>query len=102
MRRMIFFNWPSEAGLAGIFLLAALFLVLFLKAASGIRSLSVRDPKRYVGIGALVGILALMLHSQVERNMQIPANAFLYTLLWGLVLRLASQEMKKEKAGKNP
>jgi hypothetical protein len=35
-----------------------------------------------------VGILALMLHSLVERNIQVPANAFLFTLLWALILRI--------------
>jgi len=40
----------------------------------------------------LVGILALMLHSLVERNIQIPSNAFLYTILWAIVLRIGLTE----------
>jgi hypothetical protein len=37
----------------------------------------------------MIGILALMFHSLVERNIQIPANGFLYTLLWAIVLRMS-------------
>ena len=96
-----FLQLASEAGLLGFTLLLLLFLVLFVKTASGIRSLSAGDPKRYVGLGGLVGILALMFHSQVERNLQIPANAFLYTLFWGIVLRLSTRKVEKELTGKN-
>jgi hypothetical protein len=36
-----------------------------------------------------VGILALMFHSMVERNIQVPANALLYTMAWAIVLRIS-------------
>ena len=84
-----FLQLASEVGLLGAGLLLVLFLFLFYKAASGIRSLSHGEPARYIGIGCLVGILALMFHSIVERNIQVPANAFLYTFLWAIVLRIA-------------
>jgi hypothetical protein len=45
---------------------------------------------RSIGMGGLVGIMALMLHSVVERNIQIPADAFLYTFLFAMVLRIVS------------
>jgi O-antigen ligase len=94
-----FLQLASEAGLLGFTLLLILFVVLFVKAASGIRSLSAVDPKRYIGIGGLVGILALMFHSQVERNLQVPGNAFLYTLLWGIVLKVSSRNVGKKPMG---
>ncbi len=83
-----FLQLIAEDGLLGIGLLGILFFYLFYCGVSGIRSLSFRDPKRYIGMGGIVGILALMFHSLVERNIQIPANAFLYTFLWGIVLRI--------------
>jgi len=83
-----FLQLIAEVGLLGIGLLGILFFYLFYCGVSGIRSLSFRDPKRYIGAGGMVGILALMFHSLVERNIQIPANAFLYTFLWGIVLRI--------------
>jgi O-antigen ligase len=83
-----FLQMASEAGLIGISLLFILFIFLLYNASSGIRSLSPGEPQRYTALGALVGILALMLHSIVERNIQIPANAFLFTFLWALILRI--------------
>jgi O-antigen ligase len=79
----------SEVGMVGIGLLLILFLFLLYKAISGIRSLSHRESGRYIGIGGLVGILALMFHSIVERNIQVPSNAFLYTILWAIALRIS-------------
>ena len=84
-----FLQLASDVGLVGSGILLTLFLFLFFKATSGIRSLSWGEPQRYIGIGGLVGILALMFHSIVERNIQVPANAFLYTFLWAMVLRIA-------------
>ncbi len=83
-----FLQLASETGLIGSGLLFFLFLFLFIKAFAGIRSLSYAAPHRNLAIGGLVGILALMFHSLVERNMQIPANALLFTFLWALVLKI--------------
>ena len=87
-----FLQLASEVGLVGIGLLLILFLFLSYKAISGIRLLTYRDSGRYIGIGGLVGILALMFHSLVERNIQVPSNAFLYTILWAIVLRISLNE----------
>jgi O-antigen ligase len=84
-----FLQLASEVGLIGIGILFVLFVLLFFKAISGIRSFSDSESQRYIKIGGLVGILALMFHSLVERNLQIPSNAFLYTFLWALVLKPA-------------
>ena len=87
-----FLQLASEVGLVGIGLLLILFILFFFKAVLGIRSLPRSRSERYVGIGGLVGILALMLHSLVERNLQIPANAFLYTFSWALVFQTIRQK----------
>jgi len=95
MRRFVshaendFLQLASEVGLIGMGILLILFIFLFVRAVSGIRSMSVKDSGRYIGIGGLVGILALMFHSMVERNLQVPANAFLFTFIWALVLKAA-------------
>jgi O-antigen ligase len=86
-----FLQLVSDTGLIGIGILFALFLFLFIKAISKIYSLSSREPGRYIAIGGLVGILALMFHSMVERNIQVPANAFLFTFLWALVLKVTNR-----------
>jgi len=84
-----FLQLASEVGLVGIVPLLVLFIFLFSKAVSGVRSLSSEEPQRYIGIGGLVGILAFMFHSIVQKNLQLPANAFLYTVIWAMVLRIA-------------
>jgi O-antigen ligase len=83
-----FLQLASEVGLVGVGLLLILFLFLLYKAISGIRSLSHRESGRYIGIGGLVGILALMFHSIAERNIQVPSNAFLYVFILAVVLRV--------------
>ena len=85
-----FLQLASEVGLIGLGVLFLLFIFLFFRAVSGIRSLSHSESQRYIGMGSLVGVVALMFHSMVERNLQIPANAFLFTFLWALVLRIDS------------
>jgi O-antigen ligase len=81
-----FLQLASDTGLIGLGLLLAVFVFLFFKAASRIRALSEGEPQRHLAIGSMVGILAIMFHSLVERNIQVPANAFLYTVLWAIVL----------------
>jgi O-antigen ligase len=103
MRRLVthpendFLQLSSEIGLIGIGILFILFVFLFVRAVSGLRSMSTTDSRRYIGIGGLVGILALMFHSLVERNLQVPANAFLFAFIWALVLRMGSFK-QREKA----
>ena len=91
-----FLQLASEVGLLGAGLLFVLFVSLFYKATTGIRLLTYREPKKYIGIGCLIGILALMFHSIVERNIQVPANAFLYTVMWVMVLTIALEPRSKE------
>jgi O-antigen ligase len=85
----------SEAGLIGVGLLLILLFYLFFRAVLGIRSLSHREPARYIAIGGLMGILALMFHSLVERNIQVPSNAFLYTFIFALILKISISETQK-------
>ena len=90
-----FLQLLSEVGTLGTGLLAILFLFLLWKVLSGIRALTDGEPRRYIALGGLVGILALMFHSLVERNIQVPANAFLYTFIFALVLRMAPINQEK-------
>jgi O-antigen ligase len=95
-----FLQLASEVGLIGVVPLLLLSTYLFVKAVRGIRSLSPEEPQRYIGIGGLVGIVALMFHSLVERNIQVPANAFLYAVLWAMVLGIALDPRGKRIAPK--
>jgi O-antigen ligase len=92
-----FLQLASEVGVIGFGLLSVLFFYLFLKVLSGIRSLSDGEPGRYIALGGLVGTLALMFHSLVERNIQVPSNAFLYTFILALVLRIAPSRKETQQ-----
>jgi O-antigen ligase len=83
-----FLQLASEVGLVGTGLLLTVFLFFLYRAFFRVRTFSYEDPERYIGIGGLVGMMALILHSFVERNIQIPANAFLFTFLLAMVLRI--------------
>jgi O-antigen ligase len=89
-----FLQLASEVGLVGLGLLAILFLFLFFKR--GLRIRSETSPQRYIGIGALTGILALMCYSLVEKNLQVPANALLYVFLWGLTIAPSLQGPRRQ------
>jgi O-antigen ligase len=88
-----FVQLASEVGFLGIGMLAIGFLYILLKTTSRIRSLSKRNPQRYIAIGGLVGVLALLFHSMVERNLQVPAHAFLFSCLWALVLKIPASNI---------
>ncbi|NWG04655.1 MAG: O-antigen ligase family protein [Syntrophaceae bacterium] len=92
-----FLQLASEVGILGIGLLIVLILYFFVRAVTRIRSLSYKEPERYLGMGGVVGILALMFHSLVERNIQMPANAFLYVILWAIVLNISPKGVDKTK-----
>jgi O-antigen ligase len=89
-----FLQLASEVGLVGFGLLSILFLFLFFKR--GLRIRSETSPQRYIGIGALTGILALMFYSLVEKNLQVPANALLYAFSWGLAITPSLQKRRRE------
>ena len=91
-----FVQLASEVGFLGMGILAVGFLYILLKTTSGIRSLSTRSPQRYIAIGGLVGVLALMFHSMVERNLQVPAHAFLFSCLWALALKIPTSKTPLE------
>jgi O-antigen ligase len=82
-----FLQFISDVGSLAFGMLLIAFIFFLSKAVSRIRSISPADPQRYIALGCLIGIFALMFHSLVERNIQIPANAFLFTFIFSLALK---------------
>ncbi|TSA11709.1 MAG: O-antigen ligase family protein, partial [Betaproteobacteria bacterium] len=73
-------EFGAEVGVFGLLLLGSMVLMSFIAAltAQYLR----RDPlMRGLSFSALMGILALMIHSAVDFNLQIPANALTFMLL---------------------
>ncbi len=50
---------------------------------------------RGIGLGALIGILALFVHSLLDFNLRIPANALLFVSLYALAFRVLSFKRPK-------
>jgi O-antigen ligase len=73
-------EFASEAGVVGIALLG---LLVLMSLGAALRAQAVRhDPlMRGISFGAMMGIIALMIHSTVDFNLQIPANALTFMLL---------------------
>lgn len=66
------------AGLMGLFVLAALACAVLAQARR-------RDPlARGVAFGVVMGVIAIGIHSTVDFNLQIPANAFVFMILLAL------------------
>ncbi len=82
-----------EGGIAAL-LLAAVVIIALLKAYRAMRVR--RDPLyRGVGFASLMGIVAILIHSTVDFNLQIPANAMMFMLLLALAW-IASHGNKSE------
>jgi O-antigen ligase len=75
-----YLEFGAETGAVGLSLLALMVLMSF---AAALRAQYLRrDPlMRGLSFAALMGILALMIHSAVDFNLQIPANALSFMLL---------------------
>lgn len=75
-----YLEFGAETGLIGITLLG---LIVLLSFAAALRAQYLRrDPvMRGVSFAAMMGIIALMIHSSVDFNLQIPANALTFMLL---------------------
>ena len=75
-----YLEFAAETGLIGMALLGAIVLMSF---AVSLRAQQVRnDPvMRGISFAAMMGITSLMIHSSVDFNLQIPANAVTFMLL---------------------
>lgn len=75
-------EWVAEAGLVGIALLA--FVAARLAAGLLERLTRGRDPHRKaLALAAAAAVAALLVHSLVDFNLRLPANAFIFASLLG-------------------
>jgi O-antigen ligase len=89
-----YLQFAAESGMIGIGLLGAI-VVLTLGAAL-LAQFRRRDPlMRGMGFACVMGVTAILIHSTVDFNLQIPANALTFVLLLALgwlALFLEAQE----------
>lgn len=78
-----FLEIASEAGVIGLSLLASLVLMTLF---TGIKALSLRRDPLMIGMAfsSIMGVLAISIHSLVDFNLQIPANAVTFIVLLSL------------------
>ncbi|MBL8519114.1 MAG: O-antigen ligase family protein [Betaproteobacteria bacterium] len=78
-----FVQFAAESGLVGLGILGGLVVWTFVVAA--VAQYQRRDPlMRGMAFASIMGILALMIHSSVDFNLQIPANALLFMVILAL------------------
>ena len=70
----------------GIFLIPIVLYLVFSLFSHGSRKIKSADRKiAYINIGAMAGILAMLVHSFVDFNLHFPAHALLFVILCALV-----------------
>jgi O-antigen ligase len=78
-----YMQFLTESGLIGVTLLG-LFVAAAL-ACAVVAQLRRHDPMlRGTAFGVVMGVIAIGIHSTVDFNLQIPANAFIFTILLAL------------------
>ena len=91
-----YLQFAAETGMVGIALLGA--IVGLSLGAAVLAQYRRRDPlMKGIACGSLMGIVALLIHSMVDFNLQIPANAMTFVLL----LALASHSLHLQRASEN-
>jgi O-antigen ligase len=76
-------QFAAESGLVGLGILAL--LVAWTLSAALIAQYQRRDPlMRGMAFASIMGTIALMIHSSVDFNLQIPANALLFMVMLAL------------------
>jgi len=95
----------TETGLPGLALLGAIVLLSFFAAV--LAQSRRRDPlARGVAFGVVMGVTALAIHSAVDFNLQIPANAFIFTVLlalgWAALYLERGGASRPENRGQTP
>jgi O-antigen ligase len=89
-------QFMAEFGLPAFLLLA---LAVLISAWWAIMAMVKRNSELFkgVGFGACMGIIALLIHSAVDFNLQIPANAYMFVLLLALAAVARWTPHKSEK-----
>ncbi|MFA4991646.1 MAG: O-antigen ligase family protein [Candidatus Omnitrophota bacterium] len=92
-------DYLQLASESGIVSLLAWLYMLFVIIRKGIRTylLSESNFKKVVSLGISAGILSMAVHSMVDFNLRIPANAVLFTVLSGLLFSLSSRRDNSDR-----
>ncbi len=92
-----YLEFASDTGIVGVILL---FIPIFYLLGRMIASF-LSDPHRYrrsVLLGCIGSTVALLLHSLVDFNLQIPANAMIFAAVLGIGYKIACVEWRRDRA----
>jgi O-antigen ligase len=91
-----YLQFLAEFGVLAFLFLAASVLQSFYWAVQAMRSRR-RPISQGLGFGSAMGIIAIMIHSAVDFNLQIPANAFMFIFILaiGCIARWSDLPTKK-------
>ncbi len=96
-----FIEFTSETGLLGAALLFLPIAYLLVKMTI----VFLYDSRRYrpaVLLGCVGGILAILIHSATDFNLQVPANALIVAVILGIGYKAACVEKREEPPGARP
>jgi O-antigen ligase len=91
-----YLEFAAETGVLGLTVLFLPILYLFGKMIAAF----LNDPRRYrraVLLGCIGSTLAILIHSVVDFNLQIPANALVFAVILGIGYKAACVERAREK-----
>ncbi|NOT57463.1 MAG: O-antigen ligase family protein, partial [Deltaproteobacteria bacterium] len=89
-------EFAAEMGVVGLGLLTWFVVMILKRVRAGVRAASETMRPLLIGLGGSLGVIAV--HEMLDFNLQIPAIAVLFTIVLGLLVRLAHRETR-EKAG---
>ena len=85
-----YLHMSAEMGVFVLFLILWV-IIAVLKRGWRIYKMSRTDWKRNLSLGASIGVLSIALHSLVDFNIHVPANAILFTVLVGIIMTINSR-----------
>jgi O-antigen ligase/tetratricopeptide (TPR) repeat protein len=93
-----YLQYAAETGLVGILALVWWFSLIATRCHAALRSLSATERPLFIALGLAVAVMAS--HELVDFCFRIPANAFLFTLLLAIAVRVATSKTQVEKRRK--
>lgn len=92
-RPLSIYPWLSISELIKLISYGFIFVTIILRAQG--QTISEEDTKKrkmdYLSLGCLTGMLAILIHSCVDFNLHITANAFYFSVLFGLAVAMNSK-----------
>ncbi len=100
-RPLSIYPWLSICELIKLISYGLIFLVILYRSSMQNKAQEIKDAEytsiTYLQLGCLTGILAILLHSLVDFNLHITANAFYFTVLLGLAVAISRKEERIDK-----